>query len=106
MTREVNDNCLGLEGICGPFRRGNAAAQRALSTVHYSVVVGQRFPRSLHVVVCRGARRQIAGAFGAEVWVEVVDADAPAPTGPAALTFGTITTTPASRAEFKAARTH
>jgi hypothetical protein len=42
-------------------------------------------------------------AVGAEVWVKLVDADTPAPTDPAALTFLTMTTKPSFRAEFKAA---
>ncbi len=40
--------------------------------------------------------------LGAEVWVKLVDADSPAPTGPAALTSLTMTTRPSFRAEFKA----
>ncbi|MFN5959038.1 MAG: hypothetical protein ACK462_13995 [Planctomyces sp.] len=40
--------------------------------------------------------------LGAEVWVKLVDADSPAPTDPAALTFLTMTTKPSFRAEFKA----
>ena len=43
-----------------------------------------------------------AGVLGAEVWVKLVDADHPAPTDPAALTFLTITTKLSFRAEFKA----
>jgi hypothetical protein len=42
--------------------------------------------------------------LGAEVWVKLVDADQPAPTDPAALTFLTMTTRPpptSFRAEFK-----
>lgn len=41
------------------------------------------------------------GVLGAEVWVKFVDADQPAPTDPAALTFLTMTTRPTLRAEFK-----
>jgi hypothetical protein len=39
--------------------------------------------------------------LGAEVWVKLVDADSPAPTDPAALTFLTMTTKPSFRADFK-----
>ncbi len=38
--------------------------------------------------------------LGAEVWVKLVDADSPAPTDPAALTFLTMTTKPSFRAEY------
>ncbi|MFN0133007.1 MAG: hypothetical protein ACKVW3_10855 [Phycisphaerales bacterium] len=48
------------------------------------------------------SERQAAGVLGAEVWVKLVDADTPAPTDPAALTFLTMTTKPSFRAEFKA----
>jgi hypothetical protein len=47
-------------------------------------------------------RARPAGVLGAEVWVKLVDADQPAPTDPAALTFLTMTTRPSFRAEFKA----
>ena len=47
-------------------------------------------------------RARPAGVLGAEVWVKLVDADQPAPTGPAALSFLTMTTRPSFRAEFKA----
>lgn len=47
-------------------------------------------------------RGKPAGVLGAEVWVKLVDADQPAPTDPAALTFLTMTTKPSFRAEFKA----
>jgi len=47
-------------------------------------------------------RARPAGVLGAEVWVKLVDADSPAPTDPAALTFLTMTTKPSFRAEFKA----
>ncbi|MFO0084040.1 MAG: hypothetical protein ACK55O_15715 [Phycisphaerales bacterium] len=47
-------------------------------------------------------RARPAGVLGAEVWVKLVDADQPAPTDPAALTFLTMTTKPSFRAEFKA----
>ncbi len=47
-------------------------------------------------------RAKPAGVLGAEVWVKLVDADTPAPTDPAALTFLTMTTKPSFRAEFKA----
>jgi hypothetical protein len=40
--------------------------------------------------------------LGAEVWVKLVDADSPAPTDPAALTFLTMTTKPRLRADFHA----
>ena len=48
------------------------------------------------------SRARPAGVLGAEVWVKLVDADSPAPTDPAALTFLTMTTKPSFRAEFKA----
>ncbi len=48
------------------------------------------------------AESRPAGVLGAEVWVKLVDADTPAPTDPAALTFLTMTTKPIFRAEFKA----
>lgn len=47
-------------------------------------------------------RARPSGVLGAEVWVKLVDADQPAPTDPAALTFLTMTTKPSFRAEFKA----
>jgi hypothetical protein len=47
-------------------------------------------------------RARPSGVLGAEVWVKLVGADAPAPTDPAALTFLTMTTKPSFRAEFKA----
>ena len=47
-------------------------------------------------------RARPAGVLGAEVWVKLVDADQPAPTGPAALSFLSMTTRPSFRAEFKA----
>jgi hypothetical protein len=47
-------------------------------------------------------RARPAGVLGAEVWVKLVDAESPAPTDPAALTFLTMTTKPSFRAEFKA----
>jgi hypothetical protein len=40
-------------------------------------------------------------AVGEEVRVKLVDADSPAPTDPAALTFLTMTTRPSFRADFK-----
>ncbi len=43
-------------------------------------------------------RARPAGVLGAEVWVKLVDADQPAPTDPAALTFLTMTTKPSSHA--------
>ena len=43
-------------------------------------------------------RARPAGVLGAEVWVKLVDADQPAPTDPAALTFLTMTTRPSFRA--------
>ena len=46
-------------------------------------------------------RARSAGVIGAEVWLKLVDAGAPAPTNPAALTFLTMTTKPTFRAEFK-----
>ena len=46
-------------------------------------------------------RARPAGVLGAEVWVKLVDADAPAPTNPAALVFLTMTTRPTFRVEFK-----
>ena len=49
-------------------------------------------------------RARPAGVLGAEVWVKLVDADQPAPTGPAALSFLTMTTRPSFRAEFKAGK--
>ena len=65
---------------------------------------GQRLTHQLRLVdestPTRRARPQ--GVLGAEVWVKLVDADQPAPTDPAALTFLTMTTKPSFRAEFKA----
>jgi hypothetical protein len=65
---------------------------------------GQRLTHQLRLVdestPTRRARPK--GVLGAEVWVKLVDADSPAPTDPAALTFLTMTTKPSFRAEFKA----
>ena len=47
-------------------------------------------------------RARPAGVLGAEVWVQLVDADQPTPTDPNALSFLTMTTRPSFRAEFKA----
>jgi hypothetical protein len=46
-------------------------------------------------------RARPKGVLGAEVWVKLLDADQPAPTDPAALTFLTMTTRPSFRADFK-----
>ena len=46
------------------------------------------------------SRARPAGVLGAEVWVKLVDADQPAPTDPAALTFLAMTTRPSFRAEY------
>jgi hypothetical protein len=54
------------------------------------------------VVATPTLRARPAGVLGAEVWVKLVDADSPAPTDPAALTFLTMTTCSSFRAEFKA----
>lgn len=65
---------------------------------------GQRLTHQLRLVdeSTPTRRARPAGVLGAEVWVKLVDADAPAPTDPAALTFLTMTTRPSFRAEFKA----
>lgn len=65
---------------------------------------GQRLTHQLRLVDESTATRRArpAGVLGAEVWVKLVDADQPAPTDPAALTFLTMTTKPSFRAEFKA----
>ena len=65
---------------------------------------GQRLTHQLRLVdeSTPTRRARPAGVLGAEVWVKLVDADAPAPTDPAALTFLTMTTKPSFRAEFKA----
>jgi len=102
MTRQVNDKRVGLEAMCGPFRRANTAAQRALGIVHYSVAARHRFPRSLRVAFFIAFARQPACALGAGVWVKLVDAVSPALTDPAVLTFLTMTTKPSFCAEFKA----
>ena len=64
---------------------------------------GQRLTHQLRLVdeSTPTRRARPAGVLGAEVWVKLVDADAPAPTDPAALTFLTMTTKPSFRAEFK-----
>jgi hypothetical protein len=65
---------------------------------------GQRLTHQLRLVdeSTPTRRARPAGVLGAEVWVKLVDADSPAPTDPAALTFLTMTTRPSFRAEFKA----
>lgn len=65
---------------------------------------GQRLTHQLRLVdeSTPTRRARPAGVLGAEVWVKLVDADTPAPTDPAALTFLTMTTKPSFRAEFKA----
>jgi hypothetical protein len=65
---------------------------------------GQRLTHQLRLVEESTPTRRArpAGVLGAEVWVKLVDADSPAPTDPAALTFLTMTTKPSFRAEFKA----
>lgn len=68
-----------------------------------SVEVNNRLTHELRLVdestpTRRGKPR---GVVGAEVWVKLVDADQPAPTDPAALSFLTMTTKPSLRAEFK-----
>ena len=65
---------------------------------------GQRLTHQLRLVdeSTPTRRARPAGVLGAEVWVKLVDAGAPAPTDPAALTFLTMTTKPSFRAEFKA----
>lgn len=65
---------------------------------------GQRLTHQLRLVdeSTPTRRARPAGVLGAEVWVKLVDADAPTPTDPAALTFLTMTTKPSFRAEFKA----
>ena len=65
---------------------------------------GQRLTHQLRLVdeSTPTRRARPAGVLGAEVWVKLVDADQPAPTDPAALTFLTMTTKPSFRAEFKA----
>lgn len=47
-------------------------------------------------------RRKPAGVTGAEVWVKLVDAGAPAPTDPSTLSFLTLTTRPTLRTDFRA----
>ncbi len=101
-TRRVNDERMGLEGMCGPFRCANAAARRALNVLHYSVAAEHRFPWSQRVAVRLASERRPAGVLGAEVWVKLVDADTPAPTDPAGLTFLIMTTKPRFRAELAA----
>jgi hypothetical protein len=68
------------------------------------VDVGGRLTHQLRLVdeSTPTRRARPAGVLGAEVWVKLVDADSPAPTDPAALTFLTMTTKPSFRAEFKA----
>jgi hypothetical protein len=68
------------------------------------VDVGGRLTHQLRLVdeSTPTRRARPAGVLGAEVWVKLVDADQPAPTDPAALTFLTMTTKPSFRAEFKA----
>lgn len=63
---------------------------------------GQRLTHQLRLVdeSTPTRRARPAGVLGAEVWVKLVDADAPAPTDPAALTFLTMTTKPSFRAEY------
>jgi hypothetical protein len=65
---------------------------------------GQRLTHQLRLVdeSTPTRRARPVGVLGAEVWVKLVDADQPAPTDPAALTFLTMTTKPSFRAEFKA----
>jgi hypothetical protein len=65
---------------------------------------GQRLTHQLRLVdeSTPTRRARPAGVLGAEVWVKLVDADASAPTDPAALTFLTMTTKPSFRADFKA----
>lgn len=48
-----------------------------------------------------GGRARPAVVLGAEAWVKLVDADAPAPTVPAALTFPTTTTKPSFRTKLE-----
>ena len=64
---------------------------------------GQRLMHNLRLVdeSTPTRRARPAGVLGAEVWVKLVDADQPAPTNPAALTFLTMTTKPTFRADFK-----
>ncbi|MGD9691056.1 MAG: hypothetical protein AB7K52_15465 [Phycisphaerales bacterium] len=64
---------------------------------------GQRLTHQLRLVdeSTPTRRARPAGVLGAEVWVKLVDADTPAPTDPAALTFLTMTTKPSFRADFK-----
>jgi hypothetical protein len=63
---------------------------------------GQRLTHQLRLVdeSTPTRRARPAGVLGAEVWVKLVDADQPAPTDPAALTFLTMTTKPSFRAEY------
>jgi hypothetical protein len=67
------------------------------------VDVGGRLTHQLRLVdeSTPTRRARPAGVLGAEVWVKLVDADSPAPTDPAALTFLTMTTRPSFRADFK-----
>jgi hypothetical protein len=65
---------------------------------------GQRLTHQLRLLDESTPFRRVrpAGVLGALVLVKLVDADQPAPTDPAALTFLTMTTKPSFRAEFKA----
>ena len=80
--------------------RALAPSSRPLALVES----GQRLTHQLRLVdeSTPTLRARPAGVLGAEVWVKLVDADQPAPTDPAALTFLTMTTKPSFRAEFKA----
>jgi len=80
--------------------RALAPSSRPLALVES----GQRLTHQLRLVdeSTPTRRARPAGVLGAEVWVKLVDADSPAPTDPAALTFLTMTTRPSFRAEFKA----
>lgn len=49
-----------------------------------------------------GGSARPAVVLGAQAWVKLVDADVPAPTDPAALTFLTMTTKPSFRAKLEA----
>lgn len=69
------------------------------------VNAGQRLTHTLRLTdestPTRRARPK--GVLGAEVWVKLVDAGAPAPTDPAALAFLTMATKPSITAEYRAA---
>jgi hypothetical protein len=75
------------------FRVANARGSTGQRLTHQLRLVDESTPTR---------RARPAGVLGAEVWVKLVDADTPAPSDPAALTFLTMTTRPSFRAEFKA----